>query len=87
MASMIKNGHGSTSLSASFYQDPLIRKLMVYSVTALGMSAILLSGGALAQRSDRGAGPPSNARLASPAIERRVDELMKKMTLEEKLVV
>lgn len=29
--------------------------------------------------------PPSNAQLASPAIERRVDELLKKMTLEEKI--
>jgi beta-glucosidase len=29
--------------------------------------------------------PPSNAQLASPAIERRVDNLLKQMTLEEKI--
>ena len=29
--------------------------------------------------------PPSNAQLASPAIEKRVDALLKQMTLEEKL--
>src|SRR5215813_11135909 len=29
--------------------------------------------------------PPSNPQLASPAIERREDDLLKKMTLEEKL--
>lgn len=29
--------------------------------------------------------PPSNAQLASPAIERQVDDLLKKMTLEEKI--
>lgn len=29
--------------------------------------------------------PPTNRQLASPAIERRVDELLKRMTLEEKL--
>ena len=28
---------------------------------------------------------PSNALLASPAIERRVDDLLKQMTLEEKI--
>jgi len=50
-------------------------------ITALLSATALLSGGmATAQRT-----PPSNPQLASPAIERRVDDLLKKMSLEEKI--
>jgi len=38
-----------------------------------------------ARETGRNATPPSNKQLASPEIERRVDDLLKKMTLEEKL--
>jgi beta-glucosidase len=46
----------------------------------LGISSAFLAGAAIAQSA-----PPSNAQLASPEIERKVDDLLKKMTLEEKL--
>jgi beta-glucosidase len=48
---------------------------------ALGIGFGLLPGAATAQRKPA----PSNSQLASPAIERRVDDLLKKMTLYEKI--
>ncbi len=56
-------------------------------VAVLGIIAIALCNAAVAQRamaSEAGV-RPSNAQLASPAIERRVNVLLRKMTLEEKL--
>lgn len=50
-------------------------------LAAVGMNLALLAS---AQDTQRKAAP-SSPQLASPAIERRVDELLKKMTLEEKL--
>jgi beta-glucosidase len=53
---------------------------------ALALSGALQSASAQASgESAHHAAPPSNKQLASPEIERRVDELLKKMTLEEKL--
>lgn len=49
------------------------------TVVVLGLGAALMSG------ADAQSAPPSNRQLASPEIERRVDDLLRKMTLEEKL--
>jgi beta-glucosidase len=55
-------------------------------MVALAVSGALQSASAQASgEGTRHATPPSNKQLASPEIERRVDELLKKMTLEEKL--
>ena len=48
------------------------------------MGFVLLVSGAVAQTSKPAAVKPSNAQLASPEIERRVNALLAKMTLEEK---
>jgi beta-glucosidase len=60
----------------------------VRHAVVLGALTVALLGSAAGQkheskREDRVS--PSNLQLASPAIERRVDDLLKKMTLEEKL--
>jgi beta-glucosidase len=51
----------------------------------IGICGVLLAGIAAAQAPQVQTVPPSNAQLASPAIERQVDDLLKKMTLEEKI--
>jgi beta-glucosidase len=48
-----------------------------------GISVVVFSAGAQAQSDNHAA--PSNSQLASPDIERRVTELLQKMTLEEKI--
>jgi beta-glucosidase len=55
------------------------------SIGVIGMCGVLLAGIAAAQAPQVQTVPPSNAQLASPAIERQVDDLLKKMTLEEKI--
>ena len=62
---------------------------------AIGLSSALISSVGVAQNGRQPVAatsmlqtqnaPPSNAQLISPAIERRADDLLKKMTLEEKL--
>jgi beta-glucosidase len=68
------------------------QKTRTCSILAVTFAAFLFSGSTAAPvllgqeqvNSSRHAAP-SNAQLASPAIEKRVDALLKQMTLEEKL--
>ncbi len=53
-------------------------------LSALGVAAVLTCV-AVGQKAKENAVPPSNPQLVSPAIEKRVDDLLKKMTLEEKI--
>ncbi|MGB0051441.1 MAG: hypothetical protein WBQ02_04335, partial [Terracidiphilus sp.] len=73
-------------------QPSLFRDRVVMTI-AIGAAAMLLSSLATAQDGSsfqfksRPSKPaaPSNAALASPAVERRVDELLRQMTIEEKV--
>src|SRR5690242_20330207 len=64
---------------------------VVQKFGALGLSAAVLSGSGFAQAAHplrSGAAvqaAPSNPQLVTAAIEKRVDDLLKRMTLEEKL--
>ncbi len=66
--------------------DPAFtRRSATRSIGVIGICSVLLAGIAAAQTPQVQTVPPSNAQLASPAIELRVDDLLKKMTLEEKI--
>jgi beta-glucosidase len=54
---------------------------LMWALSGLGIQGYTQTGAEAKQ----GTNQPSNAQLASPEIERRVDELLKKMTLDEKL--
>lgn len=62
-----------------------VRNSTVRQIAGFGIVALFFSGAALGQSGRLNSVPPSNPQLASPAIERRVDELLSKMTLAEKL--
>ncbi len=57
----------------------------VCGVFALAFALLVCAAFGQERVAAAGHAPPSNAQLASPAIERRVDALLKQMTLEEKL--
>jgi len=63
----------------------LVRNSTVRQIAGFGIVALFFSNAALGQSGRLNSVPPSNPQLASPAIERRVDELLSKMTLAEKL--
>lgn len=69
----------------------MMQKRFVCATSAVTLAAFLFSGAALTPalfgQTQAGSShhAPSNAQLASPAIEKRVDALLKQMTLEEKL--
>ncbi len=66
--------------------DPAFkRRSATRSIGVIGICGILLAGIAAAQTPQVRTVPPSNAQLASPTIELQVDDLLKKMTLEEKI--
>jgi len=76
------------NLFGSFLSSrPARKKSAVFVVLlALGFLGSLQNASAQTSREKgRNAVPSSNSQLASPEIERRVDDLLRKMTLEEKL--
>lgn len=84
-----KNGRGGKDMNSSRKICNIFRRsggciavfVMAWAVLCLGSAA----GGQTSSQAGQGAARPSNAQLVSPEIERRVDALLKKMTLEEKL--
>ena len=68
------------ALNSSFAPGTAIQK-----IAALGMGFAFLTTVVTAQDPQRKLAPPSNPQLTSPAIERRVKDLLKQMTLEEKI--
>jgi len=62
-----------------------IRKMVIAGITTALFSSIAVAQSARDTSVKQVSVRPSNNQLASPAIERRVDELLRKMTLEEKL--
>jgi len=71
----------ASHFAVSFCTALLAAALTVWASHAHAQSAETFSAPAPVQQS----AAPSNAQLASPQIERRVDDLLKQMTLEEKL--
>ncbi len=75
-------------LGSLFIRRPTGKRSFVLPAFLLVLGLLGASQNASSQtRKESGgdAAPPANKQLASPEIERRVDELLKKMTLEEKL--
>jgi beta-glucosidase len=64
--------------------DSHMRRAMRHSAILVAC-LVGVASSASAQGSLETLAPPSNAQLAAPAIEKRVDDLLRKMTLEEKL--
>ena len=64
---------------------PSVCRRAIRAMSAVAAGLVIAAGIAAAQQSHNNSASPSNAQLSSPAIERRVDELLRKMTLEEKL--